>query len=173
MWHFFGRSRSSWYRISGLLAGWLGGPRSSGHTNSWWKNPPRPDGLSHGSHLPGWCAGNRLHRSKRSTNYTRGAGKTPEFFQFRFRTFLEEAQKKAPKANLMDFYEVMSLKSIRFYRWSSGVFQNVLKTRGVFPVFFHNQAYAPAMRKHWRPRNSTGGIFGVNRLLPTDVGSFD
>eukprot|EP00434_Breviolum_minutum_P010466 symbB.v1.2.009230.t1/scaffold583.1/size184467/2 len=34
-----------------------------------------------------------------------------------------------------------------------------------------HRAYAPAMRKHWRPRNSTGGIFGVNRLLPTDVGA--
>ena len=127
------RSRSSWYRISRLLAGWLGGPRSSCHTNSWW-TPPRPDGLSHGSHLPGWCAGNRLHRSKRSTNYCRGAGKTPEFFKFRFRTFLGRNSKRQQR-QFDDFYEFMSLKSIRFYRWSSGLFHNVLK-HGVFFRYF-------------------------------------
>ena len=119
------RSRSSWYRISRLLAGWLGGPRSSGHTNGTrWKNPPRPDGLSHGSHLPRWGAGNRLHRSKRSTNYTRGAGKNSGvFFSFGFELFWKELQKKAPGSKFWwIFMSFWVWKSIRFYRWSSRAF---------------------------------------------------
>lgn len=32
-------------------------------------------------------------------------------------------------------------------------------------------AYSLAMRKHWRPRNVTGGVFGANRLLAKSVGN--
>ena len=32
-------------------------------------------------------------------------------------------------------------------------------------------AYRPDLLTHWRPVNGTGGVFGVNRLLPASVGT--
>ena len=161
------RSRSSWYRISRLLAGWLGGPRSSCHTNGTrWKKPTssrRPFSWEPPPEMVCWEP--TTSQQKIYQLLQRCREKTPEFFQFRFRTFLgKKLKKRHQKQILMIFMSLWVWNRFVFIDEVEGVFHNALKPRGVFPVFFDNQAYPPAMRKHWRPRNSTGGIFGVNRL---------